>query len=341
MARHQSTLMRCKPRARILPLSSLARTAKPRSRPCGEGTRRVTRSATLVVCTDAWSIPSRFAYVLLGLYYKLHGVHRPVTMKKSIIKRRKRVIPAAGGSPEAESVPSERADSPASDGEGSKERGTINADGSVNLGIRPRQEPPSTLVPETILRQNRQASPLPSTDLGQYHSSHTSQPRHIPDSLTDENRLAPLTSIPMTDDRQSSLSPASFLSPSRKRSFSAAEIDYPTLNETDHPKRLSSIKSILNPTTTPDPESAPEQAHHFLPSPGPTAASTPSPAAYSSTGITSASQSQAASRGSLRDPARQAEISRAERRAALEREAERMRELLAAKERELAELGDE
>jgi hypothetical protein len=35
------------------------------------------------------------------------------------------------------------------------------------------------------------------------------------------------------------------------------------------------------------------------------------------------------------------EISKAERRAVLAREAERMRELLAAKERELAELGDE
>ncbi|KAF2143750.1 uncharacterized protein K452DRAFT_296735 [Aplosporella prunicola CBS 121167] len=30
-----------------------------------------------------------------GLYYKLHGVHRPVQMKKQEIKRRKRVVPAA------------------------------------------------------------------------------------------------------------------------------------------------------------------------------------------------------------------------------------------------------
>src|SRR5271170_1999298 len=28
-----------------------------------------------------------------GLYHKLHGSHRPVAMKKSMIKRRKRVIP--------------------------------------------------------------------------------------------------------------------------------------------------------------------------------------------------------------------------------------------------------
>src|SRR2546423_10774202 len=29
-----------------------------------------------------------------GLYYKLHGSHRPVAMKKATIKRRKRVVPA-------------------------------------------------------------------------------------------------------------------------------------------------------------------------------------------------------------------------------------------------------
>lgn len=32
-----------------------------------------------------------------GLYHKLHGTHRPVQMKKAEIKRRKRVVPAAGG----------------------------------------------------------------------------------------------------------------------------------------------------------------------------------------------------------------------------------------------------
>ena len=32
--------------------------------------------------------------VHLGLYFKLHGCYRPTTMKKTIIKRRKRVVPA-------------------------------------------------------------------------------------------------------------------------------------------------------------------------------------------------------------------------------------------------------
>ncbi|GLB43343.1 putative GATA zinc finger [Lyophyllum shimeji] len=35
-----------------------------------------------------------------GLYFKLHGTHRPNSMKKTVIKRRKRVPAAAGGSPQ-------------------------------------------------------------------------------------------------------------------------------------------------------------------------------------------------------------------------------------------------
>ena len=34
-----------------------------------------------------------------GLYHKLHGSHRPTAMKKSTIKRRKRVVPAMAGTP--------------------------------------------------------------------------------------------------------------------------------------------------------------------------------------------------------------------------------------------------
>jgi hypothetical protein len=274
----------------------------------------------------------------VGLYYKLHGVHRPVTMKKSIIKRRKRVIPAPGGGQDSESTPSERADSPLSDVEAPREKGSVNPDGSVNLGLRRRPAPPLTLVPETVLMQNRQTSPLPSSGLGQYHSSHQNQHHHVPESLTNENRLAPLTSIPMPHDRQSSLSPASFLSPSRKRSFSVAEMDPQGQNNGDQPKRLSSIKSILNPTAlSPPPDDIPEQQHQYFATPGSTAASTPSPGMYPSGGHTFGTQQFA---GSGSGSAREGERSKADKRAMLEREREMMRELLAAKERELAELGE-
>lgn len=278
---------------------------------------------------SAADCPDSLLTLSTGLYYKLHGVHRPVTMKKSIIKRRKRVIPVPDESQDGDVELSERADSPSSEVDAPREKGSMNPDGSVNLGIRPRQAQPMTLVPEEVLRQNRQTSPLPSNSLGQYHSSHSSQPHHIPDSLIDENRLAPLHSISMLNDRQSSLSPASFLSPSRKRSFSATDMD-PNQNDPDHPKRLSSIKSILNPAmASPGFEGFAEQPQQLLPSPRSTAASTPSPIEFSK-GL----QAQSGSH----DSAREVERSKAARRAILEREAESMRELLAAKERELAEL---
>ncbi|KAK3988544.1 hypothetical protein QBC44DRAFT_101428 [Cladorrhinum sp. PSN332] len=272
-----------------------------------------------------------------GLYYKLHGVHRPVTMKKSTIKRRKRVIPAAGGaSPEMDSAMLDRPESPTPAPEEPKEKGSINADGSVNLGFKRRQEPPLTLVPETLLRQNRQNSPPTSSGLAQYHSSHSStqQQSHNPESLSDENRLAPISSFNMPNDRQSSLSPASFLSPSRKRSFSAAEMD--SLNggqaDNDNHKRLSSIKSILNPTaSSPDPEELSDSAsRQLLFSPGTTAVSAPSPGAYSNV----------SGQGGMWDTMIETEKSKAERRAALAREAEMMREMLAKKERELAEFDE-
>jgi hypothetical protein len=301
-----------------------------------------TPSAMLAVSTCCPAVRRTRADLWKGLYYKLHGVHRPVTMKKSVIKRRKRVIPAPGGGQDSESTTSERADSPPSETDLPRERGSVNPDGSVNLGLRRRQEPPLTLVPETVLMQNRQTSPLPSSDLGQYHSSHQHPPHQIPSSLTDENRLAPLTSIPMPHDRQSSLSPASFLSPSRKRSFSAAEMEQQSQSDAEPPKRLSSIKSILNPTaTSPGPEDLSEQQRQqYFMTPGSTGASTPSPGLYSNSGPTSAPQQPTGSRGVSPQPPRDVERSKAERRAMLEREREMMRELLAAKERELAELGE-
>ncbi|KAM7202823.1 hypothetical protein V8F33_002481 [Rhypophila sp. PSN 637] len=277
-----------------------------------------------------------------GLYYKLHGVHRPVTMKKAVIKRRKRVIPATDGAQETESGSVEPADSPTPDSHADVERGSVNPDGSINLGLRKRTEAPLTLVPEEELRNNRQASPS-SGNLGQYHSSHTHQQIHIPDSLTNENRLAPMTSIVVPVERQSSLSPASFLSPSRKRSLSAADMDPPGSHEGEHNKRLSSIKSILNPTSSDSGyEGSSDHLRPHMRSPGSTATSAPSPGAYSTPGAAQSpklfpvSQDKVASK----EPNSENDRLKAERRAALQRETETMREMLAAKEKELAELKD-
>ncbi|KAK3379264.1 hypothetical protein B0T24DRAFT_521640 [Lasiosphaeria ovina] len=291
-----------------------------------------------------------------GLYYKLHGLHRPVTMKKSIIKRRKRVLPFAGQTTEAENEPGEHTDSPSPspDSDVEMERGSTNPDGSVNLGLRRREEPSLTLVSEYTLRQNSQVSSAQPENPGQNRPPPTGQPQYQPESLTNENRLAPLTAVSNTDERQSSLSPASFLSPSRKRSFSATDIDFRGPNEGENGKRLSSIKSILKMAAM---SQEPGHAGQFLHSPGSTAASSPSPRPFYSRGGTDTPPSLATARPNSWDQQQhetdrlsaerqkseklEAEKLKAERRSALEREAEKMRELLAAKEKELAELGAE
>lgn len=319
-----------------------------------------------------------------------------MTMKKSVIKRRKRVIPASheaaleGGSVPAESVESS---SPPPD-TFSSERGSMNPDGSVNLGLRRRpdhhppqhdhhhhhhHQPPQQaqqplqLVPESVLRQHRPSPPMPSGDLTQYSSN----ARHhlfrdpVPGSLslTDDNRLAPITSLPAASSsssvgrRQTSLSPASFLSPARKRSFGETESPGSAAEnpgDGGNNKRLSSIKSILNPTgagatlsaPAPPPLSSPHMAgaeelarqRAYMNSPTATLASAPSPGAYSSAGSPTPGGALpcASAQGYAADATRlgsEGEASRAERRAALQRDADRMREMLAAKERELAELG--
>lgn len=275
-------------------------------------------------------------------------------MKKSVIKRRKRVIPASYEVAPEGSAPTESVESSASPPDMSSERGSMNPDGSVNLGLRRREEDqPLQLVPESVLRQNRPSPPLPSGDLTQY-SSIARHHREIPGSLTDDNRLAPITSIarpPAGPGRQSSLSPASFLSPTRKRSF--GESDYPASAELENNKRLSSIKSILNPAvaTASQPSGAqlsprmmnsedPARQRGYMGSPATTMASAPSPGAYSTASPTPSHAVPAQGYIDARRLSNESEVSKAERRAALQRQADRMREMLAAKERELAELGN-
>ncbi|KAJ4389876.1 GATA type transcriptional activator [Gnomoniopsis smithogilvyi] len=275
-----------------------------------------------------------------GLYHKLHGVHRPSTMKKSVIKRRKRVIPASQEQTAEGSTPAEPIQSPSPPRDISSERGSMNPDGSISLGLRkqPKEQQGFQLVPESVLRQNSVPPMTTAGTLNQY-SVYNKYHSETPQSLDDDHRLAPITSIAGTSDRQTSLSPASFLSPTRKRSFGETN-ESASPSEPDNNKRLSSIKSILNPPRSTSPrmtgvdEPAPQRT--YAESPAGTLASAPSPGAYSN----ASSSGTGAAYGSVesRRLSIESETSRAERRAALQREAERMRQMLAANERELAEL---
>ncbi|KAF4967200.1 hypothetical protein FZEAL_10563 [Fusarium zealandicum] len=272
-----------------------------------------------------------------GLYYKLHGVHRPMTMKKSTIKRRKRIIPASQDEEMEDAMESVEIQSQQDSG---PERGSLNDDGSVNLGLRRRPDHPLTIEPQPVVRPIRTMSPLPSTsDLVAYHQSNNL--RNFSGSLHDDNRLAPMNSMASTGERKTSLSPASFLSPTRKRSFSTTESEAFTAGEIgqESSKRMSSIniKSILNPSTSAGSPSytgaGSDDGDYSLPpirSPGSTIASAPSPGAFSNRDHTP---------GMSREFNVDGERVKAERRVALQREADRMREMLAAKERELQELG--
>lgn len=279
--------------------------------------------------------------VLAGLYYKLHGVHRPTAMKKATIKRRKRVIPA--GEEEEMDGASQAGDR---QGQGRElEKGSINTDGSVNLGIRRNTLQPMAIEPRPAAHSghsgssghsHRQPSPIPAaSDLAAYHQQ-SLRPRNVPPSLNDDNRLPPITSMAASGahvDRESSISPASFLSPARKRSFSSTDNEprYPEEGRDENPKRLSSIKSILNPPSQNG--SRRDDRHDYslppLRSPGTSVASAPSPGVYSTRDPTPA----------LSDTYGESEQAKTDRRVALQREAEKMREMLAAKERELLALG--
>lgn len=267
-------------------------------------------------------------------------------MKKSVIKRRKRVVPATHGtqasgidvasnsmgSPESDR-PSPPADAP---------RGSMNPDGSVNLGFRMRNDPGRSILPEPISTSRPQNGQLPSSDLTAYASTSQSHAHEHTESLNDDNRLPPMASYPSPTQQRPSLSPNSFLSPSRKRSFSATEIEpLPSLsdsnpNSSTNSKRLSSIKSILNPGYS-ESDSTDRSERR---SPGPTRYSNqPSPSLNSGYATSPANSGVGSAMSSARDPHSESERSKMERREMLQREAERMREALKAKERELEELG--
>ncbi|KAJ1333644.1 GATA-binding protein 4 [Microdochium nivale] len=274
-----------------------------------------------------------------GLYYKLHGVHRPVTMKKSVIKRRKRVIPAAQGGDGEDTASSagdqysQYADTEMSD----LGRGTFNEDGSVNLGLRRRQDHPPNFLPEPV-RSGLTSSLVGAPDLTSYHAANTLPPLNLRESLHDHNRLAPMLSMSASNERQSSILPASYLSPGRTRKRSFDSENPAGEGSADGPKRLSSIKSILNSYGDGRPDSSAGVETHD------TYRSSRSPPATQARPTLSPSPFPAAPSATAENGSRENTVdsdrSKSDRRAALREEAERMREMLAANERELASLDD-
>jgi GATA-binding protein, other eukaryote len=278
-----------------------------------------------------------------GLYYKLHGVHRPVAMKKSVIKRRKRVVPAPQGTQASgfdinNHTGSPESDSPLPGNTQHDQRGTVNADGSINLGFRPRYEPRLLPAPVAASQMDSQQH-LPSIG-PTAHGSNQSNHHQDNSSLNNDNRLPPMASYPSPTPRPPSLSPNSFLSPSRKRSFTVAESEPASSSTSEsNSKRLSSIKSILNPSqqSSENSESL-DPSLRLARSPEMHYGKAPSPSSYGHN--PGAAWESSSAQSSKRDVGSESERAKIEKRAELQREAERMREALRAKERELEELNE-
>lgn len=279
-----------------------------------------------------------------GLYHKLHGVHRPVAMKKSIIKRRKRVVPAMQ---EQESSNAHLTSFPVSTSPNShysepidprhhrQDSPSLELNESVNLDPRARDH--------HLDQHHHQYDPPP---IGVDFTGYQIDPHQRPSSRGPlPHPHLPLPSIheqsarnASSPDSQRTLSPFPG-STSRKRSFSDAQLEKPSTSSTESGRtnRLSSISSILNPTrriSTDDmpidpslsgigqqpprrQPQVPQLPHPSLPPPPPEIR------------LRNVAEGDPGGRD------------RMERKARLRREAEQIREMLKAKERELEELGDD
>ncbi|KAH8728644.1 hypothetical protein GQ44DRAFT_737352 [Phaeosphaeriaceae sp. PMI808] len=177
-----------------------------------------------------------------GLYYKLHGTHRPVAMKKQEIKRRKRIMPA---------------------GDNISQIAPSIADFSTpqRTSRTPALEQSASPDPSTAIDSREQFTPEPkgplAIDFTHYYAVNTS-----------------ITSNPINATTTSQTQPNA---PSpRKRSRSAASVDREDLSSVSVapvPHRPNAISSILNPRTEEfsiDPSLAALPRKSGGPSPNPT-----------------------------------------------------------------------
>ncbi|ODH49856.1 hypothetical protein GX48_04085 [Paracoccidioides brasiliensis] len=268
-----------------------------------------------------------------GLYHKLHGSYRPPTMKKSIIKRRKRVVPAM------------REQSPA--GATQSSNGSASPETSpANLAHNYDNQRKFHNVEQPNGHQSRYGAPLypqayrapPPADFTGYTSNPISLPHHHrPPQRPYDTETTTTTNAKKRPISESSVED----SQPTDHSTHLAPINPQIASSAAHRSRLSSISSLLNHpgdarrearvdpalSLTPPLPQQPQQAHTSPRSPtrlSPPASPVLPPVVTTPGGNGSGAMEHA--------------DSRAERRAQLQREAEDMREALRAKERELASL---
>jgi hypothetical protein len=249
------------------------------------------------------------------LYYKLHGCYRPTTMKKSIIKRRKRVVPALRDQSPTAATQSSNGSS------ASPEASPAALAHSHDDHYRYMSGEPMDHMPRPL------PFAPPPVDFTGFHISSAPMQHHQFPKLLEPERLGP---SPVSYGRRSA-SPNSINLPQKRTLAETTSDSLPTTPMESNqlppimssvnpspPGRLSSISSILNRTENRDDSRM--ESHMNRPQ-----------ALQPSLGHAGHQQSLPGI-SSLTDPS-------VERRAQLEREAELMREALRQKERELAAIG--
>ncbi|KAF3483112.1 GATA factor SREP [Arthroderma uncinatum] len=283
-----------------------------------------------------------------GLYYRLHGSHRPVAMKKTVIKRRKRVVPAlrdrspgAASSDHSSASPELHAAS----------LSTTNTDNNVyahsDHGAAYGAAPYPHTAPPPVDFTGYYSKPTttlpPSSSL--HANDHRSPPAELAQTASGLNSLINRSPNPKKRTHSESTTAEAAPPATRVHSDIPASAHLPPINPAgaralSNSGRLSSISSLLNHTDGGFTES------HVDPALG---SNTPSrPQAQPQAGARSYSPNpanppttQAHGNHALPPPPLPAageENMKAARRAQLQREAENMREALRAKERELASL---
>ncbi|CAO2654646.1 Nn.00g113790.m01.CDS01 [Neocucurbitaria sp. VM-36] len=171
-----------------------------------------------------------------GLYYKLHGTHRPVAMKKQEIKRRKRVVPA--GDTASQAAPSV-------------------------AGYSPPQRVTQTPSFE------HSVSPDPTTAI-ESREEYTPEPRGpLAVDFTHYYGKAAVTSNPTGSLTSSTMQPGAASPRKRSRSATMDPEELPSAPTNPVPHRPNAISSILNPPQTEDGNIDPSLSVPLRPSGGP------------------------------------------------------------------------
>ncbi|RMJ25133.1 Transcription factor [Aspergillus sp. HF37] len=255
-----------------------------------------------------------------GLYYKLHGCYRPTTMKKGIIKRRKRVVPAMRDQSPTAATHSSNGSSVSP--EASPSAVAHSHDDHGYAGSEPGELQPmmGRISPQGMQRPYSFAPP--PVDFTGYNSGIVSLPHHPPPPrLLEPERVdvpghSPGSGSPF-GRRDGILGGGAISANDVGVGFQSTSPDHVAPNPSP-PGRLSSISSLLNHADARDEgrlEPSGRQQPQGPPAPQPQPQPQPLPSMTELDGM------------------------KVDRRAQLQREAENMREALRAKERELAALG--